>query len=241
MTRILPISFLPILLSAVAVAQPAPPPEDAAPPPGYAAPPPGYGAPAPYPYPRRPAPGAETHDGAYVRLQLGGGYTSLSADADGNSLKISGASVGFGLAVGGAIAPDLIIYGTVIDSLASSPTVKVNGVSGTLNNDSAGVVGLGPGIAYYMQPSNVFLAGSLLISRLVVQDSNGNKVGESDWGVTLEALLGKEWWVSDNLGLGLSGQFLLGRMKDKSALTTGGSVPNWQALAFSLLFSATYN
>ena len=86
----------------------------------------------------------------------------------------------------------------------------------------------------------MFLAGSLLASRLVVSDSNNNDIGRSDWGFTFEGLIGKEWWVSDNWGLGISAQGLLGAMKDQQT-TPGQSVPTWHVAAFTLLFSATYN
>jgi hypothetical protein len=229
--------------------QPAPAP----PPPGY--PPPGYGAPPGYPPPqpgyyRGPyggvqsrAPGAETHDGGYLRLQLGFGYTSLSASDPVNSVTISGGGAGFGIAAGGAIARNLIIYGTILDSLASSPTVESTTggqtTSGTLNNASAGVVGFGGGLAYYLD-SNVFFAGSLLASRMVVTDSNGNDIFRSELGFTFEGLIGKEWWASDNWGLGVSAQVLVGAMKDHPTIA-GEAVPTWHVATFNVLFSATYN
>jgi len=224
------------------------PPPGAYPPPAY--PPPAYppGYPPGYPPPRRyyPAPqvqvrepGAQTHDGVYLRLQLGLGYTNLSTSVDGNDLTIAGGGAGFGIALGGAINSHLIIYATLVDCEASDPELKVNGQSqGTANGRSAGVVGIGGGLAYYLD-SNVFLAGSLLASRLVVNNDNGDTLGRSDWGFTVEGLVGKEWWVSDNWGLGVSGQLLLGSMKDRAATATGDV--SWQVTAFSVLFSATYN
>jgi hypothetical protein len=185
-------------------------------------------------------PGSHTHDGGYVRLQLGFGYTSMSATSGSDTLKLSGGGAGFGIAVGGAVTRNVIIYGTIVDSIASDPTIELNGMSVTANGTSAGVIGLGAGMAYYLD-ANVFLAGSLLASRLVIDDSNGNEMGRSDWGFTFEGLLGKEWWVSDNWGLGLSGQLMLGAMKDHAALATGEAVPTWHLAAFNVLFSATYN
>ena len=223
------------------------PPPGGYPPPGYP-PPPAYPAPGyppgryyPAPYAQARAPGAENHDGVYLRLQLGIGYTSMSASMNGTDVSVAGAGPGFGIAVGGAVNSHLIIYGTVIDSEASDPEVKVNGQSqgSTNNGTSAGVVGIGAGLAYYLD-SNLFFAGSLLASRLVVDDSNGNSLGKSEWGFTFEGLLGKEWWVSDNWGLGVSGQLLLGAMKDHATIA-GEAVPTWTLAAFSVLFSATYN
>jgi hypothetical protein len=166
----------------------------------------------------------------------------MSTSSNGSDLSVAGMGAGFGIALGAAINSHLVIYGTFIDSEASEPEVKVNGQSlgNTNNGTTAGVVGVGGGLAYYLD-SNVFFAGSLLGSRLVVNDNNNNSLGKSDWGVTFEALLGKEWWVSDNWGLGVSGQLLLGSMKDHATTPTTTDVPTWQLAAFSVLFSATYN
>jgi hypothetical protein len=102
----------------------------------------------------------------------------------------------------------------------------------------AGVLGIGGGAAYYLD-SNLFFAGSLVGSKLFIDDVNGNTAVQSDLGITIEGLVGKEWWVSDNWGLGVSGQLLLGVMKDQA--TPNGSPPTWKLAAFSVLFSASYN
>lgn len=48
-------------------------------------------------------------------------------------------------------------------------------------------------------------------------------------------MVGKEWWVSDNWGLGVAANFMVGSMKDKDYDT------RWTGLSTSILFSATYN
>jgi hypothetical protein len=72
----------------------------------------------------------------------------MSTDASGNDFKVSGGGAGFGIAVGGTVLPNLIVYGTILDSLAFGPTVKVSGVTSTASDNSAGVVGIGVGLAY---------------------------------------------------------------------------------------------
>jgi hypothetical protein len=231
--------FLSLVLASAARAQPAPP----------AAPPVGPYDPAPNSPVR--APGAETHDGLYLRLQLGVGYTRMASSTKGTDSSIAGGSGGFDFALGAALNSHLIVYGTLIDSVIRNPTYKANGPdlsnnpSGMLTGavslggyGNAGVVGLGGGAATYLR-SNLFLAGSLLASRLFVEDFNGNTVVKSDWGFTFEGQIGKEWWVSDNWGLGVAGQLLLGAMQDRPLATE--SVPTWYLTAFSVLFSASYN
>ncbi len=184
-------------------------------------------------------PGFHTHDGVYLRLQFGLGYNSMSASVPGSDLKVTGGGGAFGIAIGGALTNNLVLYGTLLDSIASDPTIELNGQSQTANGASAGVVGVGGGLAYYLD-NNVFFAGSLLASRLVVDDSGNRQIARSDWGFTFDGQTGKEWWASDNWGLGVSLQLLLGRMKDQDTSGTG-SPPTWSVASFNVLFSATYN
>ena len=76
---------------------------------------------------------------------------------------------------------------------------------------------------------------------MVVDDKDGNRIGESEWGATFAAQVGKEWWVSDNWDLGGTAQLMVGAMKDKDPIVIGGEVPTWKVAAFALLFSANYN
>ena len=65
------------------------------------------------------APG-NIHDGFFLRLHLGGGFT----DVKGNGLEISGGSVSLGVALGGALAENLILFGNFFLSAADTPDVK---------------------------------------------------------------------------------------------------------------------
>jgi hypothetical protein len=235
--------FLSLTLAAAARAQPTPPQVE----PSARRDPPAPGShQAPDEEPQR-NPGARTHDGVYLRLQLGVGYTNMSANKTGTE-TIAGDGVSFGIALGDALNSNLIIYGTLVDGVAFNPTTKM---SGTLTGGPgmvaslasggglriAGVTGVGGGAAYYLD-SNLFLAGSLLGSRLSVSDVVGTTM-KSDWGVTLEGLFGKEWWVSDNWGLGVAGQLWLGVMSDSTL--ADASTPTWRLAALSVLLSASYN
>ena len=164
----------------------------------------------------------------------------MKANSGGADLKISGGSVAIGVAVGGAVTENLIIFGTLTGTSISNPDVTSSGTTIGTGNGTADSFGLGLGLAYYLQPMNLYLSGSLLANEISINDSNGNKIGESDFGVGFEGLVGKEWWVSDNWGLGVAGQFVYASMKDKDTFGTGNP-PTWTSTAFSLLFSATFN
>jgi hypothetical protein len=53
-------------------------------------------------------------------------------------------------------------------------------------------------------------------------------------------MAGKEWWVSDNWGLGAALQFHYGSMEDGPSGALGTS-PRVHSNAFGLLFSSTFN
>jgi hypothetical protein len=237
----------------------APPPPAYAPPPPYAPPPgypsPGYPPPPAYPPPSywqrppygaayqpvpAPPPGFETHDGFFLRLHLGGGFTSISgSNGAGATARLSGGSLSIGVALGGAITQDLIIFGAVAGTIISDPTLTLNGVQGpygSTSGSSASVGGTGAGLAYYLEPVNVYLSGALMLVTFELDDANNKAIYQSKTGVGFQGIVGKEWWVSTNWGLGLAGEIYVATMKDKTDPNT-----NWTSSAFSLLFSATYN
>ena len=102
------------------------------------------------------------------------------------------------------------------------------------------VIGIGPGTARYFGP-NLFVAGTALFATAQLTDDDGNAIESSRLGFALELLAGKEWWVSDNWGLGASAQLILGIMGGKDPDPNLNAVPRWNTTSFSLLMSATYN
>lgn len=239
-------------------AQPAPPPGYGYPPPAYGYPPPAYGYPPPppygypppghgYPQPGYPTqrvvapqqPGYHTHDGLYVRSQMGLAYTSMSTSEGGFETKLSGAGASIGVAVGMAVMENVILYGTGLLAGNSEPTVTAGGITQDNANVSADFYGVGGGLAYYLVPANVYLAGSLLASWVSLSDTrDNNEIGRTKAGLSVEGLVGKEWWVSTNWGLGLALQLFYGRMSDSTI--TAAKTP-WTAAGGALLFSATFN
>ena len=214
-----------LLFPSVALAQPgAAPPPPPTPPPGYGPPPPAYGY---------ADPNAHKHDGFYLRFFLGIGYTSMELeDAD---LTVSGAGGAFGIAAGVAVSENLIVFAEIFDDIAVNPKVKAGGMTGETEDISAGVVAVGAGVAYYIQPSNMYVSGTLSWGQLTVQQ-DGEEVAETEFGPGLSLMVGKEWWVSPNWGVGGALQVYGGRMKDK-----GENAPTWATQAIAIAFSATYN
>jgi hypothetical protein len=150
----------------------------------------------------------------------------------------SGGTFLMDVAVGGAVADNVILFGDFFFAEADHPEATINGVGAGTLNGSLDIGGLGGGIAYYFPDSNVYLAGTFAATQIDANDNGNNQVGSTRWGVGVSGLVGKEWWVSPDWGLGLAGQFIAARMKagnDVQPSTT------WTTVAFGLLFSATYN
>ena len=234
------------------------------PPPGYGYPPPGYGPPhcrfcSHHGYGRSPQlppeqrPGYHAHDGFFLRLGLGGGYARTSISIDGEKLTYSGTSIPVNLAVGAAIRPNLILFGEVISTQLYSPNSKYAGEKRTASSMNVNIQGIGPGVAYYFMPINIYVSGSILLHKVSYTDDNDDYEATdlSTIGFAANLRAGKEWWVSPNWGLGLAAHFMLGTAKNRALYNTSGNpaLPSesgyvdsrWNSIAFGLLMSATYN
>ena len=87
---------------------------------------PGYRRPGYY----TPYYGGQTHDGFYMRLDIGVGYLSASESYGGGTDYYSGAGLTYGAAFGGAIAPNLIIFGELFGTTVLDATYTYRGSSG---------------------------------------------------------------------------------------------------------------
>jgi hypothetical protein len=171
-----------------------------------------------------------------VHLHLGGGFTSISRnDGSGGTVKYAGGGPSLAVAVGGAVAPNLALFGSFFVTGASQPTVtgSLYG-NGTFNGDIL-VGGFGAGVAYYFMPVDIYLSGAVGAVNLQADDSDGKTTYQSKVGVGFQGMIGKEFWVSEHWGLGAAIEFVgAPSMKDKDT-----SSVSWSAGAFNLLFSAT--
>jgi hypothetical protein len=225
MTARLATLLLIALVPLSAAAQEPPPP----PPPAQPSPPAHWGT----------NPTARRHFGLFIRPELGLAYTSSKGSQAGVDLSVMGSGGAFALAVGGSVSEDFIVAAQVWDFVATSPTVKISGggisaSSSTSSGTSSGLVGYGVLLNWYFQPSNLYLAVTPSLTRLVFSDPSASAT--SEWGFGVRATFGKEWWVSDRWGLGLAASVGLSSNKDK-----GTNPPTITSTGASLTFSATYN
>lgn len=178
---------------------------------------------------------AYVHDGFFLRLAPGFGWNSTSSESGGNTLKMSGVSGLFNIAVGGAVAQDLILHLDISGVSTSDPKVELNGneVSSNVSSSSTSMVGIG--MTYYL-PSNFYITGAVGMA----ESSNeaAGKTYSTDTGYGANVMIGKEWWVSDEWGIGIAGQFLYTNCPDKPL---AGATPDVESTSFGILLSATYN
>ena len=187
-------------------------------------------------------------DGFFLRLStgFGAGNTSISnlgmMTPDGqpvDKFEFSGAATDINIAIGGIIAPNLALHGTLFGWIASDPDFKIDGAKIEKLSGDIMATGFGVGLTYYFMPANIYLSasggpGSFEIDgrlRELGTDLNG----ETDTGVFLDFTIGKEWWVGDKWGLGVAGGLQYHSFGDSDINE------NWSGTSYTIRFTATMN
>jgi hypothetical protein len=193
-----------------------------------------YGPPAPYGGHYAPQPGYHHHDGFFLRFGAGAGFTRWrSEDAD---MSVEGGGPMVSIALGGSVSPNLIVHGELWVNIAPDPEMRIGPTSGTADGFTAATFGIGPGVTYYLD-DNLYFSGTVGITQLSIQDDNEETVAESEAGLGVNLMIGKEWWVSAQWGLGIAGQLHAGAVREE---TDSGDF-DWRTFSAAVLFSATYN
>lgn len=175
--------------------------------------------------------GVHKHDGFFLRLVPGFGYSQISID----DISFSG---GFTFAntiqIGGTVSDNLIIFGDIGGVNVFNPSVKVNDEEVDNPGDVRIVFGgVGPGITYYFMPENIYIAASILLhfEEFYLEDLSGIDARD---GFGFNLMVGKEWWVGEQWGLGVSLYLRYGSQSDSKDLTIS-------SYSFGALFSVTFN
>jgi hypothetical protein len=194
-------------------------------------------------------PGARMHDGFYLSLSAGGAGGTTEADLTGaagswDNIKFTGPGGIVDLKIGGAVAPNFIVSFDLIGRNVPGPKLETIGGTETLDEDvvlSDGTAGLG--LTYYLMPSNVFVSGTLGVARFTFQDLDDEDSDpvQTNPGLSLHAKIGKEWWVSDNWGLGVAlGYGFVGAERDEDGNNDEFN-GDYASHKVYLLFNTTFN
>jgi len=179
------------------------------------------------------------HNGFLVRLAGGFGYARASQSGS-DDVVLSGGGGAASLAFGGIIAPNLALNADLFGMSALGPKVEVNGTDiGNADNTRMTVAVVGVGLTYYVMPANLYVAASVGAAKGSIETRVRTVLGtvtykdDSDLGVGVNAMIGKEWWVGREWGLGLAGQFLFA--------TLPGDASDVDVLGAAVVLSATWN
>ena len=186
--------------------------------------------------------GQYTHDGFFMRFLLGGSSSVMSFNVGSNDMgfgdmEFSGLSATFRFQIGAAISENLIAFGEVGAITMSNPELKFSGKTYDTDETLASNSDFGAGLTYYFMPTNIYISGSVLASSAELEYTEGTTIqkGESDYGIGLFLAAGKEWWVNDDWGLGVSIFAAYSDVPDK-----GNSKVNITSTTFGVAFSATF-
>jgi hypothetical protein len=181
------------------------------------------------------------HDGFFLNFAMGMGYQSMDyttynydEDTYGHSGLATDIDVKLGCSVTDMVAVHITLTG-------DTPTESV-GEGRDDNEVKANLSLLGIGTTLYF-PGNYLASASLGIGQFRVYDdistfharvvTNPDKYSRS--GFAFQIAAGKEWWISDNWGLGFSAAFTYGSAEDKD------DAGDASAYGINVMFSATFN
>jgi hypothetical protein len=187
-------------------------------------------------------PRSNDHTGVLVRLSVGVGGGGVNEDWGTSELKLSGGAMMHSIAIGGSVAPNLALGVDFFGFNLREPKAQWAGQSYDTKNFGIAVGGIGFNATNYFAPSNVYLSGTIGLVQVVRSRWSSSGTAQSvtsendSRGLGLSLMVGKEWMVSREWGLGVAGQFV-------SASTTkseSGKDVDAASVALGVNFTATY-
>ncbi|MFO0566656.1 MAG: outer membrane beta-barrel protein [Polyangiaceae bacterium] len=183
--------------------------------------------------------GAYTHDGFYLRLGIGVGSASFTVKEPSTDVDVTGIGPSLEIALGGTVAPGLVLGGGIYGTSLASPEYKAQGVTST--GGAATVSMIGPFLDYYFNPTGGFhlqaAAGYTALNALKAdsdpypsEDSSGGGFGLVA-GAGYEAFVGEEWSVGGLARI----QYMSGSVEGADS----GNERDVSGTVVSLLFTAT--
>jgi hypothetical protein len=184
--------------------------------------------------------GIHEHDSFFLRMMYGFGYAELvEKDVLGSDLKYSGFSQDLRFQIGGTVAENLILFGEFGGVMQIDPQFEYMGVTGKATDVTVSVFDFGGGITYYWMPSNIYISLSLLSSQATFEFQG--TTGESQYGFGFNGMVGKEWWVGEQWGLGVALYGYFSTMKDDGTINGVNYSSDINNFSVGVMFSATYN
>lgn len=164
----------------------------------------------------------KTHDGFFLSGIAGFGYGNFTNEFSANGVKMEskGLQLETGFKIGAAIIPNLILHGT-IDANAVLTDIDFSNKDGDkstldIGSQSFRVLIYGVGITYYIPGGlNMFVSASLGLAEFTDLCVFGKIISDYDSDLSFNITAGKEWWVNNELGVGVALSFNHSSAKSK--------------------------
>ena len=191
-------------------------------------------------------PGAETHDGFFLRLAAGpsGIGAGLKLDS-GMEMAAGGEGSQIEISVGGALTNHLILHADLVAAGSGHLEGEVDGSKYDFDDNGLGLVGVGFGLTYFVMPLNLSISASVLAVQagfINPRDDEAEEMPEEVIGTRgagmAKLTVTKEWWVSSNWALGVGGTVYGGGGRVETDKGEEGEMGFGGA---SMMFSATFN
>ena len=190
---------------------------------------------------------SHTHDGFFLNLALGFGYGNFEDNYTSvyngkNRLESSGTSTEFDFKIGGSVVHNVALHFSAlgVGFFNDIDMYKEGQFNKSVSPESFNLSLVGGGVtAYIPAVDGLFVSASIGATQYSRSLSNGlftyEAASVAGFGFAIQA--GKEWWVSDNWGLGLSVSYIHGNSEDSNNLQKEDMHSN----SFNVMFSATFN
>jgi hypothetical protein len=186
----------------------------------------------------------KTHDGFFLNTTIGLGYGNYLNEfkTEGVKIESKGAKLESGFKLGAAIVPNLILHAAInLNSIITDIKASNNRGQNTtipLENEAYKVLIFGAGITYYIpHESNIYFSATAGLAEYSEFCFLGSVISEHEANFSFNLSVGKEWWVNNELGVGVALSY-----NHSSAKTTFTSYKGEASFnSFSVVASLTFN
>jgi hypothetical protein len=183
--------------------------------------------------------GAHRHDGFFFRTQFGfGSGRTVIEDFGGDDFKTKGTATTLNFQFGYSIFDNFILFLEYGASVMPESKVKyAPAMTEAQKENDVAISTLGLGLSWYLMPYNFHISPLLFIS--VTEYDGAALKGDSEGGGGFGLSIGKEWWVSDNWGLGVALYVYSG--SDTVKVKGDSTTYDVRSSVIGIMFTATYN
>lgn len=185
------------------------------------------------------------HDGFYLSITGGVAYgpiTLTGTNGGFNKIEVKGDGGQFDFKIGAVISEEanLILSFDLISRAISSPTLTMDGARVNTTSDvTASDLLYGVGITKYFMPENMFINATVGIGKFSMDFNGTTSNSQSGFGLQIKG--GKEWWVSDNWGLGVAAGLSYISASDAADASNPRYSGTLSTTKFFVVFNTTFN